>query len=274
MNAATGTCRPSRPEPEGHAALEHVAPHRKLGILPAQPDQLSPLVLAQPAIAALTSPAVPGHPALQRVRLDPQVPGHLRDRLARLPDQPDRALPEILIELPARPSRRPASLKAMCPRYEGKPNYFAARRSYGSPRPSPRGEPDRTGSAGSAEKSDPPFAPPPRAIRGRSPSPTCGAAGPARRGPSPTVARAGTGRCGTGRPPCPSPCGTVTRPGPRRTTSGSRWPQRGRWPQREENRRRSPGDRFMGLLHLPRVRHGPPRGGRPMPAMPPGRVRR
>ena len=37
-----------------------------------------------------------------------------------------------------------------------------------------------------------------------------------------------------------------TPPGPRRTTSGSRSPQR------EGNRRRSPGDRFMGLLHRSR----------------------
>src|SRR5436190_22773110 len=88
--------------PEGHAALEHVAPHGKLGVLTAQPDQPGPLVLIQPAIAALALPTVPGHPVLQRARVNPQVPGHLRDRLARLPDQPDRAFPEIPVELPAR----------------------------------------------------------------------------------------------------------------------------------------------------------------------------
>ena len=56
------------------------------------------------------------------------------------------------------------------------------------------------------------------------------------------LARRGTSRnrrCGTGRPPCPGWSGRATRPGPRRTTSGSRWPQRG------GNRCRSPGDRFM-----------------------------
>ena len=39
-----------------------------------------------------------------------------------------------------------------------------------------------------------------------------------------------------------SECGRIS-PAPRRTTSGSRWPQRGR------NRRRSPGDRFMGCCN-------------------------
>jgi hypothetical protein len=44
-----------------------------------------------------------------------------RETLPRLAHQPDRALLEILIELPARLCHRPSSLKAMCPRYEGKP---------------------------------------------------------------------------------------------------------------------------------------------------------
>src|SRR5205807_10300513 len=108
--------------PEGHRAFEHVAPHSELGVLLTQPGQLGPLVLAQPAIAALALPPVPGHPVLQRARDDPQLPGHLRDRLARLADQAHRALLEVRIELPARLCHRPSSLKAMCPRYEGKPS--------------------------------------------------------------------------------------------------------------------------------------------------------
>src|SRR5207344_1310795 len=95
--------------------------HPQLSALLTQPGQLSPLVLAQLSAAGLPPPPVSTDPVLQRARADPQVPGDLRDRLTGLPDQPDRALLEVLIELPARLCHRPSSLKAMCPRYEGKP---------------------------------------------------------------------------------------------------------------------------------------------------------
>src|SRR5512142_1434769 len=102
MNPATATCCPSRPDPEGHTALEDIALHRQLGVLLPQPDQLRPLVLTQRPIRLPAAAPVSIDPVAQGALVDPQVPGHLRDRLARLPDQPHRALPEVLIELPAR----------------------------------------------------------------------------------------------------------------------------------------------------------------------------
>src|SRR6266542_2373087 len=88
--------------PEGHAALEHVTPHPQLGVLPAQPNQLGPLVLTQPAAVLATAAPVSVDPVPERPIVDTQLPGHLRDRLTRLPDQPNRALLEVLLELPTR----------------------------------------------------------------------------------------------------------------------------------------------------------------------------
>ena len=53
MKAATATCCPSHPEPEGHRRSEDIALHRQLGILLAQPDQLRALVLAQDPVTAV-----------------------------------------------------------------------------------------------------------------------------------------------------------------------------------------------------------------------------
>src|SRR6266496_2640188 len=107
-------------DPEGHAALQDITPHLQFRALPAQPHQLRPLVLAQRAVPALAAAPVHADPVAQRPVVDPQLSRDLRDRLAGLPDQPDRALLEVLVELPSRLSHRP-SLKAMSPRYEGKP---------------------------------------------------------------------------------------------------------------------------------------------------------
>src|SRR5215467_9626735 len=106
MNTATATCCPSRPGPEGHAALEHVAPHSELSVLFTQPGQLGPLILGQLPVPAVPAPPVSVDPVAQRPLADPEVPGHLRDRLAGLPHQPHRALPEVPVELPARLSHR------------------------------------------------------------------------------------------------------------------------------------------------------------------------
>src|SRR5712692_1288899 len=92
--------------PEGHAALEHITPHRQLRVLLAQPRQLRALALAQLPVPALPAAPVSIDPVSQGPRVHPQVPGHLRDRLARLADQPHRALPEVPIELPACLSHR------------------------------------------------------------------------------------------------------------------------------------------------------------------------
>src|SRR5713226_5847417 len=96
--------------PEGHAALEHITPHRQLRVLLAQPRQLRALALAQLPVPALPAAPVSIDPVSQGPRVHPQIPGHLRDRLARLADKPHRALPEVLIELPACLSHRRTSL--------------------------------------------------------------------------------------------------------------------------------------------------------------------
>ena len=85
-----------------------------------QPLQLGPLVLAQRRVAVLPAASLPSAPVTQRALVDPQLPGHLRDRLAGLEHQPHRALPESPDQTSgtAWPS---LLLKAMSPRYEGKP---------------------------------------------------------------------------------------------------------------------------------------------------------
>src|ERR1700730_7625802 len=100
MNVATAT-GPSNRIPRGHAAFEHVAPHRKLGVLLTQPGQLGPLIPADQSVTGL-APAAPVsvHPLAQRPVLDVPLPGHLRDRLPGLPDQPHRALLKVPVELP------------------------------------------------------------------------------------------------------------------------------------------------------------------------------
>src|SRR6266498_951218 len=65
--------------PEGHAALEHITPHRQLRVLLAQPRQLRALALAQLPVPALPAAPVSTGPVPQGPRVHPQVPGHLRD---------------------------------------------------------------------------------------------------------------------------------------------------------------------------------------------------
>src|SRR3954454_15887239 len=105
MNAATAT-GPSPRSPEGHRALEHIALHPQLGVLPAQPGQLRALVLAHRPVAAVTSPPCDGDPVPERALVDAQLAGHLRDRLAGLAHQPDRAGLEVLIEPAVLPRHR------------------------------------------------------------------------------------------------------------------------------------------------------------------------
>jgi hypothetical protein len=106
---------------KGYRAFKHIMLHLKLRHLTAQPDQLGPFVLVQPAVAAHAASTILGQPVLQCARADPQVPGHLRDRLARLVRQADRALLEVLVELPARFSPIGEPFKRISPRWEGNP---------------------------------------------------------------------------------------------------------------------------------------------------------
>src|SRR5205823_3210619 len=117
------------PDPQGDRALEDIALHRQLRVLPPQPDKLGPLALAQPAVATLPGPSINRGPAPQSGLVDPQLPGHLRDRLACLPHDPHRASPELLIKLSPRLGHLRPPWLGTPPRYEGQPMTAAPRTS-------------------------------------------------------------------------------------------------------------------------------------------------
>src|SRR6516225_310587 len=85
-------------DPEGRRALEHIALHRQLRVLVAQPVELIAFALTQRALA-VPSTQVQIHPPTQRVLVQALRPSHLRDRPTRLPDDPNRALPELLFKI-------------------------------------------------------------------------------------------------------------------------------------------------------------------------------
>src|SRR5512142_887839 len=125
MNPATATCCPSRPDPEGHTALEDIALHRQLGVLLPQPDQLRPLVLAQRPIRL---------PAAAPVSIDPVAQGALVDPRSRATCAIGLPVSRTSRTAPSRKSlsnflRVSAigellSLKRIPPRCEGKPTCY------------------------------------------------------------------------------------------------------------------------------------------------------
>lgn len=76
--------------------------HPQLGLVPAQPAQLSPLGVPQQRVTVVGRPSL-GTPVTHHPLVDARVPGDLRDRLPRLQGQPHRTLLEGLIELPTLP---------------------------------------------------------------------------------------------------------------------------------------------------------------------------
>src|SRR6516225_5997989 len=97
------SARPGSPphrflDPEGRRALEHIALHRQLGVLLAQPVELIAFALTERALAVASTP-IQIHPPAQRALVQAQLPNDLRDRPARLPHDPDRAFSKLPIEI-------------------------------------------------------------------------------------------------------------------------------------------------------------------------------
>ena len=77
--------------------LSTPALHPQLGVLAAQPGQLSPIIAAQ-GLSLTSIDRVLLHPVTQGLLPNPQLTGDLGDRLARLPHDLDRSLAELRIE--------------------------------------------------------------------------------------------------------------------------------------------------------------------------------
>ena len=71
--------------------------HPQLGVLAAQPGQLSPIVAAQ-TLCLTSLDLILLHPVTQGLLTDPQVTSHPGDRFPRLSHDPDRSLAELRIE--------------------------------------------------------------------------------------------------------------------------------------------------------------------------------